>query len=514
MSIDIRATHPQGSPMPRTRAGVREWAALVVLMLPVLLVSVDNTVLSFALPAISTGLEPSAKQLLWIVDIYPLMLAGLLVAMGSLGDRIGRRRLLLIGAAGFGAVKIIAAYSVSPEMLIVSRALLGVFGATLMPSTLSLLRNIFTDRAQRRLAIAIWASAFAGGAALGPIMGGWLLEHFWWGSVFLITVPVVIALIPAVALLVPESKDPAPGRIDPTSIVLSLATMLPVVYAIKAFAEDGWSNAVVTALVVGTAAGVAFVRRQLASPTPMLDVRLFANPVFSGAVSSNLLSVLGFAGFLFFVAQFLQLVIGLSPMEAGTVLVPGLVASIIAGLVAVRLVRIIRAHVLIGGSFALSAAGYAIAAFVGDVPTVLSICVAFIAVGVGIGLAETLTNDIIIATAPAEKSGAASAISETAYEVGAVLGTAVLGSVLMSTYRSDIAIPAAVPHDEARLATETLGGAVEAANGLGPAGDALLRSAHLAFDHGVQVTCALGILIALGAAVVSAFALRNADTDA
>ncbi|MDN5855199.1 MAG: MFS transporter, partial [Actinomycetia bacterium] len=483
MSIDIRATHPQGSPMPGSRAGVREWAALVVLMLPVLLVSVDNTVLSFAIPAISTELEPSANQLLWIVDIYPLMLAGLLVAMGSLGDRVGRRKLLVIGAIGFGVVKVVAAYSSSPEMLIFSRALLGIFGATLMPSTLSLLRNIFTDRAQRRLAIAVWASAFAGGAALGPVMGGWLLEHFWWGSVFLITVPVVIALIPAVLLLVPESKDPAPGRVDPVSIALSLATMLPVVYAIKMFAEGGWSYGVLSAITVGIAAGVTFVRRQLASPTPMLDVRLFANPVFSGAVMSNLLSILGFAGFLFFVAQFLQLVIGLSPMEAGTVLVPGLVASIIAGLVAVRLVRMVRPHVLIGGSFALSAAGYAIAAFVGDVPTVLSICVAFVAVGVGIGLAETLTNDIIIATAPAEKSGAASAISETAYEVGSVLGTAVLGSVLMSTYRSDMSVPAAVPHDDAHLAMETLGGAVEVSNRLGSVGESLLQSAHLAFDH-------------------------------
>ena len=246
----------------------------------------------------------------------------------------------------------------------------------------------------------------------------------------------------------------------------------------------------------------------------MLDVRLFANPVFSGAVASNLLSILGFAGFLFFVAQFLQLVIGLSPMEAGTVLVPGLVASIIAGLVAVRLVRVIQPHLLIGGSFALSAAGYAIAAFVGEVPTVLSICAAFVAVGIGIGLAETLTNDIIIATAPAEKSGAAAAISETAYEIGSVLGTAVLGSVLMATYRSDVRVPEAVSAGDSHLATETLGGAVDVAGGLGTAGDALLRSAHLAFDHGVQVTCSLGILIALGAATVSALTLRNADTEA
>ncbi|MGH3359019.1 MAG: MFS transporter [Nocardioidaceae bacterium] len=513
MSIDIRALSHH-SPVPSTRAGVREWAALAVLMLPVLLVSVDNTVLSFALPGISTSLNPSANGLLWIVDIYPLMLAGLLVATGSLGDRIGRRRLLLVGAVGFGAVSVLAAYSTSPMLLITARALLGVFGAALMPSTLSLLRNIFLDRRQRRLAVAVWASGFAGGAALGPVLGGWLLEHFWWGSVFMINVPVIIVLLPLVVLLVPESKDPEPGPVDPLSIVLSLATMLPLVYAIKLFAEDGLTSGLLTATGVGVAAGVVFVRRQLAAESPMLDVRLFHNPVFSGAVASNLLSVLGYAGFLFFVAQLLQLVLGLSPMEAGTVLVPGLAASIVAGLIAVPLVRLIPPHLLIGGSFALSASGYAIAAFVGDVPTVATICLAFVAVGFGIGLAETLTNDIIISTASAAKSGAAAAISETAYQIGAVLGTAALGSVLMATYRSRLSVPDSMGTEDAHAATETLGGAVEAAARLGAGRDAFLDSVHLAFDHAVQVTCALGIAIALGAAVVSAITLRGVDADA
>jgi len=218
------------------RAGPREWMALAVLMLPVLLTSIDNTVLSFALPQVSSALHPTGEQMLWLVDIYPLMLAGLLVPMGSFGDRIGRRRLLLIGAVGFGGASVCAAYSPTAEALFASRALLGVFGATLMPSTLSLIRNIFENREDRRLAIATWAAMFAGGAALGPVVGGWLLERFWWGSVFFINVPIIVIFLIVAVVLLPESRDPRPGRIDVPSIGLSLATMLPIVLAIKQFA--------------------------------------------------------------------------------------------------------------------------------------------------------------------------------------------------------------------------------------------------------------------------------------
>src|SRR6478735_12214502 len=277
---------------------VRPWAVLVVLMLPVLLISVDNTVLSFALPSITAALGASGSELLWIVDAYPLVLAGLLVPMGSLGDRVGRKRLLMIGATGFAVVSLLAAWSTSPAMLIAARAALGLFGATLMPSTLSLIRNVFLDRAQRRLAIAIWASGFAGGAALGPIVGGALLTHFWWGSVFLLNVPVLLVLLPLAVALVPESKDPAPGPLHPGSNVPALAPVPPLVHAIIASREPGLTPTTAGAVLVGLVAGWAFVRRQRRLPSPMLDVRLFTNPVFSGAVSANLLSVLGFSGLL------------------------------------------------------------------------------------------------------------------------------------------------------------------------------------------------------------------------
>lgn len=491
------------------RAGAREWSALAVLMLPVLLVSIDNTVLSFALPALSVALQPSGVQLLWIVDVYALMLAGLLIAMGSLGDRLGRRRLLLVGAAGFGAASIVAAYSSSAESLIASRALLGVFGATLMPSTLSLIRNLFINREQRRLAIAVWAAMFSGGAALGPVVGGWLLEHFWWGSVFLINVPIIMVLIAAAMFLVPESRDPDPGPVDLISIVLSMSAMLPVVVGIKQLAQHGLSDLALAAFAVGIGSAIAFVRRQRRISHPMLDLDVFSNRVFSGAIVSNLLSLMGLAGFVFFGAQFLQLVLGMDPLAAAMVLVPGLVATIVAGFVAVRLVEHVAVNIVVSASFGLSAAGYAIVVFIGDAPTMLTFGIAFTVLGIGIGLAETLTNDLMLASVPAHKAGSASAISETAYEIGAVLGTAVLGSILTRSYQQHLRVPEAVQEQSADNAVETLGGAVEAASRYPNwVGDDLLASAHAAFDIGVQNTAAAGIVIALAAAVVAFRTLR------
>ncbi len=492
------------------RAGPREWMALAVLMLPVLLTSIDNTVLSFALPQVSSALHPTGEQMLWLVDIYPLMLAGLLVPMGSFGDRIGRRRLLLIGAVGFGGASVCAAYSPTAETLFASRALLGVFGATLMPSTLSLIRNIFENREDRRLAIATWAAMFAGGAALGPVVGGWLLERFWWGSVFFINVPIIVIFLIVAVVLLPESRDPRPGRIDVPSIGLSLATMLPIVLAIKQFAEHGISDLMLVSLGVGVSSAVAFVRRQGRIADPMIDLALFSDRVFSGAIVANLLSLMGYAGFIFFAAQFLQLSMGLSPMSAATALLPGLVVTVLGGFAAVRLVRFLSARVVVAASFVMSAAGYAIAAFLGT-PSTWSIMIAFAVLGLGIGLAETLTNDLMLSSVPPNKAGAASAISETAYEVGAVLGTAILGSVLTSTYRSHLTVPAVARWGENDSSFESLGGTVQYAEFYPNAvGERILASAHAAFDLGVQRTSAVAIVIALAAACVAWRTLKDA----
>ncbi|WP_336500667.1 MFS transporter [Microbacterium paraoxydans] len=495
------------------RVGARGWAALVVLMLPVLLVSVDNTVLSFALPEISISLAPSGAEQLWIIDVYPLVLAGLLVTMGTLGDRFGRRRLLLIGATGFAVVSALAAFAPTAGLLIAARALLGFFGAMLMPSTLSLLRSIFLNRDQRRMAIAVWASAFSAGSALGPIVGGFLLEHFAWGSVFLIAVPVLIPLLIAAPLLVPESRDPNPGRIDPLSIVLSMAAMIPVVYAIKSFAVDGPSLYAGGWALLGLVMGTLFVRRQLRADTPMLDMALFRRGSFSGAILVNLLSVVALVGFLYFVSQHLQLVLGLSPMVAGLALVPGMAAMIVAGLTVVPISRRVPPHVLIPAALVFSVAGYLIVAFTTHEHGVAPLILAFVVLGIGIGAAETISNELILSSAPAAKAGAASAVSETAYELGAVLGTAILGGIITAFYRGALVLPEGLPAEVARAAQETLAGAYTAAHELPAAlGDALWQAAADAFGSGVTVTSLIGAGLVVVAAVIAAVTLRKAPT--
>ena len=485
------------------------WAALVVLVLPVLLISVDNTVLSFALPALSTALQPSGAQLLWIVDIYPLLLAGLLVPMGSLGDRLGRRSLLLIGAAGFALVSAVAAFAPNAEALIALRAGMGVFGAMLMPATLSLIRNIFTDAEERRLAIAIWAAGFSGGSALGPIIGGLLLEHFWWGSVFLLALPMLVPLLVLAPKLVPESRDPQPGPVDPASIVLVMATMIPLVWAIKTVAHDGVTVGVVLAAGLGLLSGLPFVRRQLVRRDPMLDVRLFAVPAFSASIAANLLSVFSLVGFLYFVAQHLQLVSGRSPVQAGLLLLPGLVLTVLMGLLVVRLVRRVRpAHAMAVG-LVLNAVGYAVILTGGRAGSDAALVAAFMILGAGVGMAETISNDLILSAVPAQKAGAASAISETAYETGAVLGTAVLGSILNAAYRAHVELPEGLTSAQSAAAGETLGGATSVAAQLPTGvGDALLDSARHAFDSGVTITASVGLVLMLAAAGIVLFALR------
>jgi DHA2 family multidrug resistance protein-like MFS transporter len=511
MTIDT-PTQARTTPTP-PRVGWRGWAALAVLMLPVLLVSVDNTVLSFALPAIALDLAPTSAQQLWIIDAYPLVLAGLLVTMGSLGDRFGRRRMLLTGAVGFAAVSVLAAFAPTAGWLIVARAAMGVFGAMLMPSTLSLLRSIFPDRDQRRLAIAVWAAGFSAGAALGPVVGGVLLEHFAWGSVFLLSVPVLVPLLVFAPFLVPESRDPAPGRIDLASIALSMAAMVPIVFAIKEAAVHGFGPAVVLLAVAGLGFGVLFVRRQNRLAVPMLDMTLFARGAFTGALLVNLLSVIALVGFLFFVAQHLQLVAGLSPLQAGLALVPGLAAMIAAGLAVVPLGRRVAPRVLVPAGLAVSALAYLVVASTAHGAPTWVLVVAFVALGLGIGAAETVSNELVLSSAPPEKAGAASAVSETAYELGAVLGTAVLGGILTALYRANLVLPADVPATAAAAARETLAGAMHAADGLDAAtGAALATAAAEAFDSGVGVTALIGAALVVIAGVVAATTLGGFRT--
>lgn len=496
------------------RANARTWVALAVLMLPVLLVSVDNTVLSFAIPSISLALTPSASELLWIIDVYPLVLAALLVPMGSLADRFGRRRMLLIGSSGFALVSVLAAFAPTAGSLIGYRALLGLFGAMLMPSTLSLIRNLFMDPVQRRTAIAIWAACFSGGAALGPIVGGFLLEHFWWGSVFLMSVPVLIPLLILAPIFVPESKDPNPGKIDLLSIALSLGAMVPTIFGIKEIAQTGFSVVNIGLILVGLAIGTLFVRRQLRRANPMMDMSLFKNPVFSGSVLANLLSIFALVGFLYFITQHLQLVVGLSPTHAAFVLVPGLAITIVSGLLAASLASRFKPANLVSIGLLLNAAGFLIVWLNTD-GSVLGIIAAFAVLGAGVGMAETISNDLILTAAPPAKAGAASAISETAYEVGSVLGTALLGSILAAAYKINVVIPAGVTAEQQETASQTLGGAIDVAGKL-PAeqGNALLESAKHAFDSGSGTVAIVSVVLMLGAAIMCLWTLRSAKANA
>jgi MFS transporter, DHA2 family, multidrug resistance protein len=492
-------TTPGANPKtPRTA-----WLALAVLMLPVLLIAIDNTVLAFALPMIAEDFRPSASTQLWIVDVYSLVLAALLVPMGSLGDRIGRRRLLLIGATGFVIVSAAAAFAPTAEALVGARALLGVFGAMLMPSTLSLIRNIFTEASARRLAVAIWASCFTAGSALGPIVGGALLQHFHWGAVFLIAVPILLPLLVLGPRLVPESCDPNPGPLDLISVTLSFVALLPLVWGIKTAAHDGFSVAVVAAFLVGLSAGVLFVRRQNRSETPMLDMSLFSYGPFSSSVLANFLSIVGLIAFLFFTSQHLQLVLGLSPLAAGLVTLPGAVVSVIGGLAVVRLAKVFAPHVLIVAGLVFVSIGFLLILLFRHDLTVAAVIVSFLVLELGVGVSQTVSNDTIVASVPPAKSGAASAVSETAYELGAVVGTATLGTIFTAFYRANVDLPAGLSAAQAGDAAESIGGATSVAAEL-PATTAeqLLESARTAFDSGVAPTASIAAALTLAAAVI------------
>ncbi|MEU1096797.1 MFS transporter [Streptomyces sp. NPDC005877] len=485
------------------------WLALAVLVLAVLLVAVDATVLGLATPFLSEDLKPSGTQLLWIGDVYSFVIAGLLVSMGSLGDRIGRKRLLLCGAVAFGAVSVLNAYASSPEMMIVARALLGVAGATLMPSTLALIRNIFHDPRERSLAVGIWGAAASAGAAVGPVVGGFLLENFWWGSVFLINLPVMAVLVLVGIKLLPESRDPSPGPWDLGSVLLSLVGMVAVVYAVKEAAVNGLGWEIAGAGAVGVLALVWFVRRQLTLESPLLDMRLFHHRGFSGAVLADLLTILGLSGLVFFLSQFLQLVQVRSPLQAGLIELPAAVGAVGAGLAAGYVARRASVRSAVAGGLAAVGAALAACMAVSADTGVVALGIALFVGGLGAGLAFTVTADVILSSVPKEQAGAASAVSETAYELGAALGIALLGSVVTGIYRGFTA-PADLPAGVSDAAHDSLGGAVDAAARL-PAEQAapMLAAARDAFTDGFQTAAALGSAVLFATAVAAWFLLRG-----
>ncbi|GAA3398031.1 MFS transporter [Cryptosporangium minutisporangium] len=477
------------TPKSEPLAGRREWAALAVVTLAVVVLAIDATVLSLAVPALTADLAPSATALLWIGDAYSFALAGLLVTMGTLADRIGRKRLLLIGATGFALASLLAAFAPAAGWLIAARVLLGVAGATLMPSTLSIIRTLFADARQRTTAIAIWSAAAGGGAALGPLVGGVLLDHFWWGSVFLINVPVMVLLVGFGAVLLPESRDPRPGPFDLLGAGLSVAAIVALVYAVKHLVAEGADGASLLTAALGVAAGVAFVRRQRRAASPLIDVRLFARPAFAGAVGASLLAVFAFSGLLFFFSQYLQLVRGDSPSMAGARELPATVASIAVVAVAGWLVARWGRGRVIGGGLLLASVGFGGLAFAEGLAQYRWLALALVLVGLGVGLAFTLTTDAVLASVPADRSGSASAVSETAYELGVALGIAVLGSVQTVLYRR------ALPADAGDAARESLASAA--------ASSEPMDAAREAFVEAMQATSVIAAILLAFAAVVA-----------
>jgi DHA2 family multidrug resistance protein-like MFS transporter len=455
--------------------------------------------------------------LLWIIDIYGFMVAGFLVTMGTLGDRIGRRRLLLIGAAAFGALSLLAAFSTSAEMLILSRALLGIAGATLAPSTLSLIFAMFHDPAQRSRAIAVWISAFSAGSAIGPVLGGILLEHFWWGSVFLLALPVMVLLLILGPIVLPEYRAPDAGRLDLPSAGLSLVAVLSVIFGLKQVAQDGLEVSSLVMVLVGLGAGAVFVRRQTLLDDPMIDLRLFRIPAFSASLAVNVLAIFVAVGYFLFVAQYLQLVLGLSPLEAGAWSVPSALGFIVGSNLAPRIVRLVAPAYVIGASLAIAAIGLGVLTQVGVHGGLAIVVIASVVISLGLAPVFGLTTELIVGSAPPERAGAASGVSETGAELGGALGISILGSIGVAIYRGDVArsLPDDIPAEAVAAARDTLGAAVGVAGEL-PArlGATVLEVARDAFVAGMQVAAGLSAAVAVGVAVVAIIMLRDIRSGA
>jgi DHA2 family multidrug resistance protein-like MFS transporter len=423
-----------------TRAGRREWVGLAVLALPTLLVSLDVFVLILALPKLAVSLHADGTEQLWIMDTYGFMVAGFMVTMGTLGDRIGRRKLLLVGATAFGLASVVAAFSTSAAMLIGARAVLGIAGATLAPSILALIGTMFTDARQRAAAIGIWAGCFTVGAIIGPVVGGFLLEHFWWGSVFLLGVPAMVLLLIIGPKLLPEYRDETAGRLDLPSVGLSLAAILPAVYGVKEIARDGVQALPVAALAAGLAVGYVFVKRQRTLDEPLLDLRLFAGKAFRTALGGMLLfSMLGGTTMLF-VAQFFQLALKLSPVGAALGLLPGMAASAVSFLAAPVLARRFRPGALIAGGVVLAALGMVILVFVDVEAGPAWPALGFAVSSLGVGPMVALGTDLVISSVPPRKAGSAASLAQTVNEFGYALGMATVGTLGNAVVRA---------HDEA-----------------------------------------------------------------
>lgn len=494
--------HPAEADVRRDAAvpTMRTWIGLAVMCFPVLLVAMDFSVLYLAIPTITDQLAPTAAQQLWIVDIYGFLIAGLLITMGNIGDRFGRRRVLLSGAMLFGAASAVAAFAPSAAVLIGARAVMGVGGATLLPSSLSLISSMFPDARRRSLAIGIWTACFAGGSAVGPVIGGVILHHFWWGSIFLLNVPVLVALLVLAPKLVPEYRSGTSEPFDVLGVVLSLAGILPVVYAVKHIASDGLDTTGVVVGVVGVAALVAFLRQQRRARHPLLQIELFRLPRFSAAVTSALTCMMTLGALSYLTGIYLQSVLGRDVLAAALAGLPMAVAVAVFSLGASKVDALLGTRAAFVLALLAAAIGNAGLLFIGtDTPLWMYLVPTTIA-GVGYGIVFSLVSEVAVGSAPPERAGAASGISETSFELGSALGLALLGSLATAVFRSD---------DGGRGFAETLGQTLDRARAIGDG--SLASDARAAFVDGLHIAVGVSTVLLVVLAAVIAVVLRRRD---
>lgn len=494
-------------------AGRRQWIGLASLALPALLLSIDASVIYLALPRISIDLKANSTQQLWIVDIYGFMIAGFLITMGNLGDRVGYRRLLIIGSFVFGIASVLAAFSPNVVMLITARGLMGVTGATIMPSTLALIRNMFADPGQRGVAISIWTTCLVGGTLVGPIVGGLVLERFWWGAIFLLGVPVMLLLFFAGRTLLPEYRDSLAHRLDIRGVVLSLLAILPFIYGVTELSRNNFQPFPIVAIIAGLLSGIVFVYRERVIAVPLIDFSLFNNRIFRVTLTGMLLTAVIMGGIALFVAQHLQLVIGFTPFYAGLWMIPQAVGMMTCSLTIPLMARSIRPGYIITTGLIITAMGMLTLAYVPVTNGLPYLVTGFVMACIGVAPIFVLGTGIVIGSAPPEKGGSAASLSETCNQLGIALGVAILGSIGAFFYRIDIArhhIPGLSDGDW-KAARESLAGAIAAAGSTGgQPGASLLMPAKEAFVSGFHAAATVGAVTFMLLSCLTFNVFRNA----
>ncbi|WP_030870595.1 MFS transporter, partial [Streptomyces sp. NRRL F-2747] len=486
--------------------GTNRWLVLGVLCVSLVLVALDATILHVAVPSVTEDLRPGAVELLWIVDAYPLVCAALLILFGTLGDRVGRRRILLLGYGLFGAASALAALADNAQVLIAARALLGVGGAMIMPATLSILRQVFPDRRERALAIGIWTAVAAIGAASGPVLGGFLVQHFWWGSVFLINIPLMALILPVGRWLLPESRGTADGPWDVVGALMAAAGVLGFVLGIKRIgAERRLLDAeALVPLLLGVALLIFFVRRQKRRSHPLIDMRMFSRAAFSTSVGCIVLAMLALVGLELIAVQYLQLVLHLSPLETGLRLLPLTFAAMAAGATGSYTLARIGPRTMVSLGFVLTAFAVLLLTFMGQHDRPVLLTAGFILLGFGLQTTLFAAYESMLSEAPADAAGGAASIGETSYQLGAGMGIALLGSVMNAAYAPGLTHVPGVSAADAAGAANSLGEAYQIAGALGgAAGESLYAAARQSFVYGLHVTLVVSAGLLLAGAVMA-----------